>query len=159
MNIHKNHYTPCSFDEGLIHLDKLQQTYMLAALNTREAQSKQTKQRYDDVPNYKIGDLLMIKNFDRKSTWDTKYVANFRVLNLIGSKQLEVSDPTHRSRKVNICDAHKIMPLDHIISSIPDEQVFSQRGKYINDPRITEEVVIIDAFLHEKFPKVRVRLK
>ena len=37
----------------MICLDKLRQAYMLAALNTREALSKQTKQRYDDVPSYK----------------------------------------------------------------------------------------------------------
>ena len=37
---------------------------MLAALNMREAQSKQPKHKYDGVPNYHIGDLVMIKNFD-----------------------------------------------------------------------------------------------
>ena len=77
----------------MIFLDKLRQAYMLAALNMREAPSKQPKQKYDDVPNYKIGDLVMIKNFDRKSTWDAKYIPNFRVVLLIGSRQLEVSDP------------------------------------------------------------------
>ena len=62
MNIHKNHHTSCIFgcdpylphlaaflqpklrylgsDEGMIHLDKLRQAYMLAALNMREAHSK-----------------------------------------------------------------------------------------------------------------------
>ena len=74
---------------------------------------------------------------------------------LIGSRQLEVSDPTGRTRKINVCDAHKIVPSDHIISSIPDEQVFGQRGKYINDPRLIKEVAIIDAFLHEEFHQVR----
>ena len=54
----------------MIHLDKLRQAYMLAALNMREAWSKETKQKYDDVPNYKIGDLVMIKNFNKKlCTW------------------------------------------------------------------------------------------
>ena len=41
---------------------------MLAALNMKEVHSKQTKWRYDDVPSYTIGDLIMIKNFDKKST-------------------------------------------------------------------------------------------
>ena len=42
---------------------------------------------------------------------------------------------------------------DHIITSIPDELVFGQKkptGKYINDPRIIKEVVIIDVFFHMK---------
>ena len=134
----------------MIQLDKLRQAYMLAALNMREAQSKQPKQKYDEVSNDKIGNLVMIKSLDRKPTWDAKCIPNFRVVCLIGSRQLEVSDPMGRTRKVNVCDAHKIMPSDHIIRSIPDEQVFGQRGKYINDPRIIKEVMITDAFLHEE---------
>ena len=59
---------------------------MSAALNMREAHPKQTKQRYDDVPGCKIGDSVMIKNFDKKSTWDAKHVPNFRVVHLIGSR-------------------------------------------------------------------------
>ena len=62
------------------------------------------------------------------------------------------------TRKVNVCDAHKIMPSDHIVSSILDKQIFGQRGKYINDPRAIN-VVIIHTFLHEEFPQVRVRQK
>ena len=38
---------------------------MLAALNTKEAHSKQNNDKYDDVPEYKIGDLVMIKNFNK----------------------------------------------------------------------------------------------
>ena len=45
---------------------------MLAALNTREAQSKQPKHKFDDVPNYHVGDLVMIKSLTMKSTWDAK---------------------------------------------------------------------------------------
>ena len=96
----------------------------------------------------------MIKMFNKKSTWDAKYLPNFIV-----AHQLEVSHPMCRTRKVNIFDAHKIVPSDHMISSIPDEQVFHQKGKYINDPRIIKEVEIMHAFLHENFPKVRVRQK
>ena len=40
--------------------------YMLAALNTKEAWSKQSKQIYDDVPNYRIKDLVIIRKFDEK---------------------------------------------------------------------------------------------
>ena len=110
-----------------------------------EALSKQSKQKYDDIPNYKISDLVMIGNFDKKYNWDAKYIPNFRALHLIGSRQLEVSDPTGRIRKVNVCDLHKILPSDNIVSSMPDEQVFGRRGKYIDDPCILK-VVIIDAF-------------
>ena len=78
----------------MICLDKLNQAYILAAVNMREAQSKQSTQKYDNVPNYNIGDLFMIKKFDRKSSWDAKYVPNFRVVCLIESRQLEVSDST-----------------------------------------------------------------
>ena len=49
----------------MTNLDKLRQTYMLAALNTKEAHSKQIIEKYDNTPQYKIGDLIMIKNFDK----------------------------------------------------------------------------------------------
>ena len=37
---------------------------MLASLNTEVAQSKQNTEKYDDIPQYKIGDLTIIKNCD-----------------------------------------------------------------------------------------------
>ena len=76
----------------MTHLDKLRQAYMLAALNTKEAHSKQNIDKYDDIPQYKIGDLIVAKNFDKKTNWDTKYIPNFRIIRLIGTRQLEVSD-------------------------------------------------------------------
>ena len=33
---------------------------MFSSLHMREAQSKQINQRYDDVPNYEIGDLVIL---------------------------------------------------------------------------------------------------
>ena len=39
---------------------------MLAVLNKKEAHSKQSKEIYDDIPLYKIDDLVMIKNFDKQ---------------------------------------------------------------------------------------------
>ena len=70
-----------------------------------------------------------------------------------------MSNPTGRLRKVNVCDVHKILASDQIARSIPYEQVFGEKGKYINDPNILKEVVIVDAFLHEIFSHVRIRSK
>ena len=53
--------------EGMIHLENLRQAYMLAALNAREVHSKQSKQKYDNVPSYKICALVMMRNFEKKS--------------------------------------------------------------------------------------------
>ena len=39
---------------------------MLAALNTKEAHSKPKFDKHDNVPKFKIGDLIIIKNFDKK---------------------------------------------------------------------------------------------
>ena len=77
----------------------------------------------------------------------------------MGPRQVDFSDPTSRLRKVNVCDVHKILRSDQIISSLPDKQVFGRRGKYINGPLILKEVLIIDAFLHENFPQVRIKHK
>ena len=125
----------------MTNLNKLCQTYMLVVLNTKELHSKQKCGKHNNVPQYKIGDLVMIKKFEKILTWETKYVANFRIVRLIGTRQLEVSDLTGRLRRVNVSDIHKILPADFIVSCIPDEQVFARKGKYINDPHICYWVV------------------
>ena len=80
---------------------------MLAALNTTEAHSKQNKDKYDDIPQYKIVDLVMIKNSDKELNWDAKYILNFKIIRIIIPRQLEASDSTGRLQKVNISDMHK----------------------------------------------------
>ena len=89
--------------------------------------------------------------------WDTNYVPHFRVVKLIGTIQLEVSDLKGRLKKVNICDVHKVLPSEFIVSCIPDKQVFTRKGKYINDPCILKEVMVIDAFLQDNFTNVKFR--
>ena len=69
----------------------------------------------------------MIKSLDKKSTWDTKYVPNFKVVRLLG-----------RRKKVNISDIHKILPADFIVSCILDEQIFAQEGQEYKWPTYTE---------------------
>ena len=76
----------------------------------------------------------MIKNLNKKSNWDAKYVSYYKVIKLTANRQLEVSDPIGRLRKVNISDIHKILPADFIASDIPDKQLFTRKSKYINDP-------------------------
>ena len=99
----------------------------------------------------------MIKNYDKKSNWDAKYVQNFWVLRLVGTRQQEVFDPTGSLRKVNTCDVHKVLPSEFIVSCIPDEQVFARKGKYINDPCTFKEVMVIDTFLQDNFTDIRFR--
>ena len=108
-------------DEGITHPNKLLQTYMLPVLNTKEAHPIQICDKHNDIPEFKIGVLIMVKNVYRESNWDTKYVPNFRVIKLIGMRQLEFPDLTDRLWKVNILDIHKILPADFIVSCIPDE--------------------------------------
>ena len=99
----------------------------------------------------------MIKNFNKKLNWDAKCIPNFRIIRLIGTRQLEVSDLTGRLRKVNICDMHKILLSEFIVNYIPDEQVFARKGKYINDLHIFKEVMVKDAFLEDNFTNIKFR--
>ena len=73
-------------EEGMTCLDKLQEMYKLAALNTNKACSKQKCDKHDDDPKFKIGDLVVIKYSNKKLTWDAKYVPNFRIVRLIGTR-------------------------------------------------------------------------
>ena len=62
-----------------------------------------------------------------------------------------------RLRKVNISDVHKVLASEFTVSSIPDEQVPVRKSKYINDPPILKEVMVIETFLHDNFTDVRFR--
>ena len=64
---------------------------MLATLNSKEACSKQNKERHDDVLQYKIEALVMNKNFGKELKWDAKYIPNFRIISFTGPRQLEFS--------------------------------------------------------------------
>ena len=130
---------------------------MLAALNTKEAHSKDNKDKYDNIPQYKIGDLVMIKNHDKKLNWDAKYIPNFRVIRLVATQQLEVSDPTGRLGKLNTCYVHKVLSTEFIVSCISDEQIYARKGKHINDQHILKEIVVIDTFLQDNFTDIRFR--
>ena len=141
----------------MTHLDKLRQTYMLAALNTKEAHFKKNINKSNDIPQYNIGDLIMIKHFNKKSNWDGKYIPYFRSIRLGGRRQLEVTDPTGKIRKLNICDVHKVLPSEFIVSCILDVQVFTRKGKYINDSCIPKEVMVIANFLQDNFTDIRFR--
>ena len=54
----------------MTHLNELRQTYMLAAINTKEAHSKQKCDKHGDAPKFQISDLIMIKKFDKTFNWD-----------------------------------------------------------------------------------------
>ena len=41
---------------------------MLVALNTKDAYSEQHKGKYYGIPHYKIGDLVMIRNYNKNQT-------------------------------------------------------------------------------------------
>ena len=111
---------------------------MLAAQITKEGHSKQHINKYDNIPQFKIGNLIMINNFDKSWNWDAKYIPNFRIIRLIGTTQLEVSDPTGRLTKVNICDVHNILPSEFIASYIPYEQVFARKRQIHKRPMHTQ---------------------
>ena len=128
---------------------------ILVALNTKEAHFKQIRDKYNNIPQNKIEDITMIIHFDRISNWDAKYIpnVNFRLIRLISL----VSDLTGRLRKVNICDVQNILQSEFIVSCIPDKQIFTRKGKYINDPCILKEVTVIDMFLQDNFTDIRFR--
>ena len=56
------------------------ETYMLTALNTKEACSRQKHDKLYDVPQFKISDLIMIKYLDKRSNWHAKYVPDMNGL-------------------------------------------------------------------------------
>ena len=72
----------------MTHLNKLKQTYMFAALNTKEAHSKQ---KHNDIPKFKIRDFIMIKIFLQNINLGCKVYSKFH------------SSKTNRQRTARNC--------------------------------------------------------
>ena len=55
---------------------------MLAAINLKRARAKQPIKKTTDPPEFKVRDLLLLKNH-KKQNWNTKYMSNFHICKLL----------------------------------------------------------------------------
>ena len=57
--------------------------------------------------DFKVGQLIAMKNH-LKGTFDTKFISDFRILNIINEHTLLIQSPDSKTRKINFNDAKPV---------------------------------------------------
>ena len=82
-----------------IHLDAMREICMMAVLNLKMARDKCPSQIRDpDKTDFKLRDMVLIKNHTPKDTFDLKYKPSFRNCKKILDKAFDVYDSVGRVR-------------------------------------------------------------
>ena len=80
--------------------------------------------------------MALIKNHNRDSPFDTKYIPSYRIVKLVNEHAADVQDAIGKIRRVNPSDVHLMFPSEYILSHLPDNQTFGRVKKYTNHPDI-----------------------
>ena len=91
--------------KGLILFAKLRNLWHSHAKNLQENRLLKTDtlehNKNFKSHDFKVGQLIAIKNY-LKGTFDTKFISNFRILNIINKHTLLMQSPNGKTRKINI---------------------------------------------------------
>ena len=111
-------------DENILSMEALQNIYQLVTTNLKYARER--KQPKTKVPNkLKEGDLVLVRNHTTKS-FEPWYVGDYRMVRLKGN-QVEVKPVQGGSiHLVHVSDVKYILPIDNVVSKIPDYKLFGQ---------------------------------
>ena len=70
----------------------------------------------------------------KEQNWDVKYLPNFCICKVISERMYDSQDPTGHVKRTAIADIQLLMPVEYIVSTLPDITVFEQACKDINYP-------------------------
>ena len=87
-------------------------------------------------PQFQVGDMVLIKNHNRDSPFNTKYIPSYRIVKLINEHAADVQYTMGKIKRVNLNDVHLMFPSEYILSHLPDNKTFGRIKKYTNHPDI-----------------------
>ena len=87
---------------------------MMAVLNLKTARDKFLPLILDqDKDQFRIGDMVLLKNHAPANAFDTKYKPSFRICKWISNKALDVQDSAGKVRHVSIQHLQLLHPTEH----------------------------------------------
>ena len=125
-------------EKGLTQLDAVKVALTAACSRLKAVRDKPAKKHQLENHDFKIGDLVLLKNHKKENPFSSKFLPNFRVVKLRTDRQLELSDTTGKTRRANITDVVKMLPGEIESTMVPDISLFGRVHKYVNDPRLFE---------------------
>ena len=123
-------------DENILSMQALKNIYEVVAQNLKIAQAKVTDNISPVPTKLKEGDLVLIKDHTAKA-FQPRYVGNYRIVSFKGN-QVEVWKPKGGNTTwVHLTDVKYILPVDNVITKLPDYQSFGRKTKLrLNPDRI-----------------------
>ena len=98
-------------DKGLIHFAEIHKLWLARAKALQENRQLKTdtveKNKHFKAHHFKIGHLIAVNNYLR-NTFEYKFVADYRVLEIVNDHTLLVQSPDDKTRQINVNDAKLI---------------------------------------------------
>ena len=115
-------------DENILPMQALKNIYEVVAQNLKIARAK-IMDNVNPVPTkLKEGDLVLIKDHTAKA-FQPHYVGNYRIVSFKGN-QVEVHKTEGGNTTwVHLTDVKYILPVDNVITKLPDYQSFGRKTK------------------------------
>ena len=107
--------------------------YKMVAHNLKTAHKHLEKEATKFPTRVKSEDLIMLKRHDKK-TFEPVYEGYYRVLKMRGNQVDVQSVPRDQVKTVHIKNVKVILPVDRIISEMPDYMKFGRKSKLDLDP-------------------------
>ena len=96
----------------LTHAKSLQENRLLKAITLEHNESFKSH-------HFKVGQLVAVKNH-LKSTFDPKFISDYRILNIINECTLLIQSPDGSTRKINISDAKPVSAITAADNTLHD---------------------------------------
>ena len=80
----------------------------------------------------------------QKQMWETKYMPNFRICQVINDMAYDLQDPSVHDQHAAVAHIQLLMLSKYIVSLLPDTRVFRRACKDINDPSLMPDVNWLD---------------
>ena len=120
-------------DENILLMQALQNIYEVVAQNLKVAHAKITDNVNPVPTKFREGDLALIKDHTAKA-FQPHYVGNYRIVSFKGN-QVEVHKTEGGNTTwVNLTDVKYILPVDNVITKLPDYQSFGRKTKLRLNP-------------------------
>ena len=115
-------------DENILSMQALKNIYEVVAQNLKTACAK-IMDNVNPVPTkLKEGDLVLIKDHTAKA-FQPRYVGNYRIVSFKGNQVEVCKTEGGNTTWVHLTDVKYILPVDNVITKLPDYQSFGRKTK------------------------------
>ena len=114
-------------DENILSMPALNNIYEVVAQNLKTAHAK-IMDNVNPVPTkLKEGDLVLIKDHSAK-VFQPRYIGNYRIVSFKGNQVEVCKTEGGNTTWVHLTDVKYILPVDNVITKLPDYQSFGKKN-------------------------------